>query len=309
MLRPDAGVKIFTVVVALALQACAQSRTLEPVEASGRIEAYEVRVASKIPGRVVRRLVSEGDLVEAGQLIAELDVRELEARERQALADARAARAQVEELEARVRLLEHHAQTARTDHERAQKLLASGAIAQRAFDQSANALADAEGDLAATRARLERANAVRREREAAAEVVATQLEDSRIRAPLTGTVLHRLVEEGEVVQAGEPLVVMVNPDSLFLMAYVAETDVGRIQIGSRAEVAVDGMPDQAFQGIVDEVAEEAEYTPRDVHMPDERAQLVYAVQIRLSNPERLLKPGMLADARIESTDSATGHGG
>jgi len=309
MPRQHAGVSVLAVVVSLALQACAHRGTGEPVEASGRIEGYEVRIASKIPGRVVKRLVGEGDRVEAGQLVAELDVRELEARRRQALADARAAQAEVEALEARVGLLEHHAQTARTDHERSQRLLASGAIAERAFDQSANALAEAEGDLATTRARLARARAVRQEREAGAEVVATQLEDCRIRSPLAGTVLHRLVEEGEVVQAGQPLVVMVNPDSLFLRAYVAETDIGGVQIGSRARVTVDGMPERTFQGVVDEIAEKAEFTPRDVHMPDERARLVYPVKIRLSNPERMLKPGMLADVSIPVGSSAAGRGG
>lgn len=152
-------------------------------------------------------------------------------------------------------------------------------------------------------ARATAANQVEAARAAVAEIEA-QLADTRIVAPAQGTVMARLVEPGELVAAGRPLVTLVNLDELFVRVYVAERDVGRIRLGTAAQVAVDAYPDRMFAGEVSEIAQQAEFTPKEVHVKDEREKLVFGVKLRLANPEGLLKPGMPADAKIRIAPDA-----
>jgi HlyD family secretion protein len=110
--------------------------------------------------------------------------------------------------------------------------------------------------------------------------------------------MARLAEPGELVAAGRPIATLVNLEELYVRVYVAERDVGRIRLGARATVAVDAYPGRVFAGEVSELAQQAEFTPKEVHMKDEREKLVFGVKLRLANPEGRLKPGMPADAKI-----------
>lgn len=222
-------------------------------------------------------------------------------------------------------------------YERIEQLLGQGFVSRNYFDEMAARRRGSEARLVAARqaagearAALEKARAasgeveiregdVRRiaaegERLAAARTAAAaqadlargriaeieaQLADARIVAPADGTVMARMAEPGELVPAGRPLVTLVNLEALYVRVYVAERDVGRIGLGAPARVTVDAYPDQEFAGVVSEIAQQAEFTPKEVHMKDEREKLVYGVKLRLDNPQGRLKPGMPADARIE----------
>ena len=222
-------------------------------------------------------------------------------------------------------------------HERFEQLLGQGFVSRNYFDEvaarrraSAARLAAARQVAAEARAGLEKARAAsgeveiresdvkriaaERERLAASRATASaqadiargriaeieaQLADARIVAPADGTVMARLVEPGELVAAGRPLATLVNLEELYVRVYVAERSVGRIALGAPARVRVDAYPGQQFAGSVSEIAQQAEFTPKEVHMKDEREKLVYGVKLRLENPQGRLKPGMPADARID----------
>lgn len=134
--------------------------------------------------------------------------------------------------------------------------------------------------------------------EASVQLAQANLNDTRVVAPFTGTVLTRLVEEGEVVAPGTPLLTLVDLTQLHAKVYVAEADLGKIKLDDAARVYTDAFPQRAFAASVAQIAQQAEFTPRDVHMPDERAKLVFAVKLALRNPQGILKPGMPVDARI-----------
>ena len=280
------------------LLACSGRRNPDVIYGNGRIEGDEVRVASKVPARIREVLIREGADVEAGQEIARLSTPELQAQLEQAEAAVTAAEAAVAQAETRLSVLEHHAKKARTDFERIRALRETGAASEQRLDQAENALEEIEGERRIAAAQVEQARAALAERKAARRTVAVQVEEGRVTSPIDGVVLLRLVEGGEVVQAGQPLAVVVDPRKLHLEVYVAESEIGKVRIGNPARVEVDAFPDRSFEGVVSEVAERAEFTPRDVHMPDERTRLVFAVRIRLENPDGFLKPGMLADAWI-----------
>lgn len=286
------------VAVGLLLAACGGDPAPGPIRASGRIEADEVRLAAKIPGRVEELTVSAGDRVEAGRVLARLATPELAARVRQAEAAVAAARTSVEQAAARADVLEHHLATARADLERMRALRDAGAATTRQVEEAEDGVEEVGGELRVARAQVRQTRAVLAERRAALEAVRASLVENRVTAPMRGLVLHRLAEPGEVVQAGQPVVVLIDPQELDLEVYVAEDRIGRVRVGDPARVTVDAFPERVFAGTVTEVADRAEFTPRDVHLPEERTRLVYGVRVELDNREGFLKPGMTADAEI-----------
>lgn len=278
--------------------ACTPQDSASHVVGSGRIEADEVRVGAKIPGRIASLMVREGNRVERGQVLARLDAPEIEARVDRAQAGLEAARAALDQARARVGVLEHHAEKAEVDLGRMRALHDTGAASSRQVDEAENAYEEMNGELAASRAMVEQAEASIRERRAALDEAAALAAEREVFSPISGVVLYRLAEVGEVLDSGRPVFVLVDPARLYLTVYVAETDIDRVHLGDPSSVLLDALPERVFVGTVTEIAQDAEFTPRDVHMPDERARLVFAVEIELDNTNGVLKPGMPAEARI-----------
>jgi len=118
-------------------------------------------------------------------------------------------------------------------------------------------------------------------------------------SPITGMIVTRIRDHGEVVTAGSPILEVVNLDRLYLKAYVPENQIGRVRLGLQAQVYVDAYPGQPFDATVRYISSTAEFTPKEVQTPDERVKLVYAAKLYLDkNPGHRLTPGMPADAII-----------
>ena len=159
----------------------------------------------------------------------------------------------------------------------------------------------AEGTLASysqAQAGLETAIANQQLAQAALKEAEALLDRTKVLAPSGGVILNTLVNQGELVASGTPLIQLVNMHDLFLTVYVTGQDIGKIKLGQRARVTIDAFSDKTFAAKVARVAQQAEFTPKNVHMPNERAKLVYAVELNLDNSEGFLKPGMPADAEI-----------
>jgi HlyD family secretion protein len=291
---------------------------------SGNIEVTDAQLGFKVPGRVAERLVSEGDRVQAGQLVARLD--DIEQREQLALgrAELAGAEAALAELvagsrpqeiaaaEATLRSTEADRDRARLDFARQQELRAKDAIADRELEASQAELKVAEArtaeaaerlklvregpraeDIAQARARVEQVRA-------SLALAETQLENTRLISPLTGVVLSHNIEPGEFVSAGTPIVTVADTAHVWVRAYVNQTDLGRIRLGQKAEVRTDTFPDKVFGGVVGFIASEAEFTPKTVQTTKERVKLVFRIKVDIANPKDELKPGMPADAIIRA---------
>lgn len=149
--------------------------------------------------------------------------------------------------------------------------------------QAQTAAFEAEAD--AAQARLDEARSV--------------LGDLTIRSPASGAVTMRLADLGEVINAGTPLLEVVDLDRLYLKVYIPEVDVGKVRVGLPAQVYIDAFPDTPFAAEVKNIASRAEFTPKEIQTPDERVKLVYAVKLYFTeNPEHRLTPGLPADAVI-----------
>ncbi len=210
------------------------------------------------------------------------------------------------------------------DWKRFQALRDRKVISQRRLDEVAAAaksaraqMDEAQQELNRARAALETALAKRREitlrkkeigilrsalatAQANLEKAQAFLADTLIPSPVKGRVVEKLVEEGEVVTAGTPLVIVTNLDSLYLKIYIPEPQMGRIALGQEARVYVDAFPDTPFPARVCYVAPKAEFTPKEVQTHKERVQYTFAVKLCVKeNKNHLLKPGMPGDGVIK----------
>ena len=302
---------------------------------SGHVEATEVQVAAEVGGRLVELRVAEGDRVERGDVIARLDTRNAElqiagANAERAAADAelrllqagaraediRQAEAQVQAAETETGGAAAELKAAETDLERFESLLRANAGSQKQRDD-----AKARADVARERVRgaRERTRAAReglarlragarpqeiaaaRARVAAVDAQLAVLEksvnDAEVVSPVTGIVTTKLADQGELITARTPLVVVTDLDHAWANLFVPEPMVPRVKIGQSATLFTDaGGP--GLGGKVTFISPKAEFTPRNVQTADERSKLVYRIKVSVDNSQGVLKQGMPVDAEL-----------
>ena len=277
---------------------------------NGRIEAVEIDVAAKLPGRIEAILVEEGALVEAGQPLARLDTRQLQANRHQMAAEQRQAeiavenaRLTVEQRAAEVRaaeaLLEQRRseeEVARRQFERSRSLAQSSITSERQFDiDRANAfgavaaVASAEASLAAARAGVASAKAsvigaeaAVAAAEAAIEALDVEIEDSTLNAPRTGRVQYIVAREGEVVGAGGRVVNMVDLNDVYMTFFLPTAAAGRTGLGTEVRLLLDAAPGIVIPASVSFVSDVAQFTPKTVETEIEREKLMFRVRARVS---------------------------
>ena len=134
--------------------------------------------------------------------------------------------------------------------------------------------------------------------EAALEVIGVQIGQLTLTSPISGVVSAQPVEVGEIAQPGAPILTITELAEVTLTAYIPESKVGLVKLGQEVLVSVDSYPGEGFRGEVVYISPRALFTPKNIQMKEEREKTVFAVKVRLANPEQKLKPGMPADARI-----------
>jgi multidrug resistance efflux pump len=153
------------------------------------------------------------------------------------------------------------------------------------------------GEIAAAEAQVEQA-------QSELESALVMLEKQTLMAPGGGWVLETIAHVGELAAPGMPLITLADLDQVTLTIYVPENQLGYVQIGQAVQVEVDSFPDRVFAGRVTSIANEAEFTPRNVQTEEERVNMVFAVNVSIPNPDHALKPGMPADALIQVGEEA-----
>lgn len=308
------------VVIAIAVAACGGRKEDGPIAASGHVEATDVRVSSKVGGRLKELPLKEGDRVSPGQVVARIDTVDLRlaldaglAERDQAKADlalkvAGERKEDIARAEALAARAEADLEGARKEFRRMQGLLDSGSGTVKSRDDALTRRDLAARTLDAEKERLRRLKAGFRKEEidaararlAAGEARIAQLRqqiaDAAVASPLAGIVTEKIAEAGELVAAGAPLLVVTDLADAWLTIYVAEPDLGRIRIGQEVEVVTDD--GQKRNGRITYISPKAEFTPKNVQTRDERVKLVYKVKVGLENGDGLFKPGMPAEARI-----------
>lgn len=256
------------------------------VKGSGTIEVTEYDVASKIPGRIAWLGVDEGDQVNDGGVIVRLTTRELDAQRNRAVASLKAAEAQIISAGAQLKYSE-------TNLKRVETLYKKGGASKQQLDLIRSQTDSANAQLKAT-------IAMKQEAENALKYAEVQLDESTIASPVTGVVLTKNYERGDVVMPGSTIFTLGNLNRPWIKIYVSDMDLGRVWLGQHVHLTVDSFPNKTFDGTVEQIANKAEFTPHDVQTKEDRTSLVFAVKVYINNEQKLLKPGMPADAVFEN---------
>lgn len=289
---------------------------------SGNIETHESLVSFKVQGRIVELPVEEGQSVEKGALLARLDdadyqqhvrIDEANVHVRQSNLALVLAGTREQEIKAtQQNMLDAQAdmQQKKADCERAQRLFSEDAISAQDRDLADTALKRSQAAFQAAQQKYSEAvEGSRKEDIAIAEANLKQasanlgmsrvnLDYTVLRAPTAGVITVRQAELGEVVVPGTPVVTLADLDHIWLRAYIAETDLGRIRWGQDAVVTTDTYPGKRYHGRISFIASDAEFTPKSVQTYKERVTLVYRIKIDIDNPSHELKPGMPADGHL-----------
>lgn len=275
---------------------------------NGRIETTQVDITAKYGGRLTEIYVHEGDMVEKGQLLAELDTRELEAQYRVALAGVEQARENKKYAQAVVAQREIDLKQAKKDYVRSKTLFESKSIALVDLEKHETAYQRAEAALMAAKAQVTNSEAAINAAKAQAESIKVQLEESRLYSPVKGRVLYRLAEEGEMVGNGGRVLVVLDLIDTFMTIFLPTSQVGRIDIGSEARIVLDALPDIPIPSSVSFISPEAQFTPKEIETATEREKLMFRVKVKIS-PELLqrhlekIKSGLpgVAYVRLDET--------
>ncbi|MFN7944099.1 MAG: HlyD family efflux transporter periplasmic adaptor subunit [Blastocatellia bacterium] len=158
------------------------------------------------------------------------------------------------------------------------------AAIEQQIQQAQSAVASAQAEVARERAKLDEAQANRR--------------DLQITAPFDGTVATRSAEPGEVIAAGAPIVTLVNFDQVYLRGFIPEGEIGRVRTGQPARVYLDSNPQEPLEAVVARIDPQASFTPENTYFRDDRVRQVVGVKLQLARPQGFAKPGMPADGEV-----------
>ena len=248
---------------------------------SGTIEVDEAHVGPRMAGRVEKIFAQEGDRLKDGQIIAQLEASELQARRDLAAAqidtairDADAAAAQLEFL--------------RADAKRQKDLLARRVVSPNDAERADSAAKTQEKNVEAAQMRIIQARAQLADIEA-------QLKEMQVVAPAESVLEVLTVKVGDVLPPNGEVATLLLPQHLWVRVYVPETWLGKIKLGEQIHLRVDSFPGKDFPGVVEQINRQAEFTPRNVQTVEDRIKQVFGVKIRLPNDDDRLRAGMAAD--------------
>ena len=308
----------------------------EPVDVLvlyGNVDIRDVQLAFNQSGRITRLLVKEGVRVGPGQLLAELDTRRLKAAVARAEAQVAAQKQalarlvdgtrpeEIRKARADVDLAKAELDNARRTSARRQSLAAQRAGSQQESEDAQAAAATDDARLAAAQATLDLAIAGPRredidEARATLEALEAQLASARVEladaslyAPSAGVIQERLLEPGDMASPQKPVFTIALTDPVWVRAYVAEPDLGKLSLGMTAEVETDSFPGKRYEAWVGFISPTAEFTPKSVEVRELRTRLVYQARVFVKNPADELRLGMPATVRIPLKHPRSVEGG
>jgi len=248
---------------------------------SGTIEVDEVHVGPRMGGRVAKIFAQEGDKLQSGQPIVELDAAELKARRDLALAQINSAIHDAEAQDAQLSFLQD-------DARRQQDLLQRKVVSPSDSERAASIARAQEKIVEAARMRVVQARAQLADTDA-------QLGEMQIKSPTDAILEVLTVKVGDVLAPNREVATLILPQHLWVRVFVPEPWLGLIKPGDAVRIRVDSFPGTDFEGTVEQVNRQAEFTPRNVQTVEDRIKQVFGVKIRLPNNDDRLRAGMAAD--------------
>ena len=292
------------------------------IKISGNIEATEVNLGFKISGRIVNLFAQEGDWVVKGKVLAKLDDEDLLQRVELAKATLKSNQArlakvlagsrpeELREAEAALQQAQYEFENKQNHYERMKTLFEKRVIPKESLDNAETGFKIAKASVQRARENyllvqegprkedIEDARAQVEQARASLKVAETQLAYTVLRSPLSGVILVKSSEMGEVVNPGTSVLTLADIEKVWLKGYIAEPDLSKVKWGQEVTVTTDVRPKKEVRGRISFISSQAEFTPKQIQTEKERVTLVYRIKVDIANPERELKPGMPADGRI-----------
>ncbi|NOZ54772.1 MAG: HlyD family efflux transporter periplasmic adaptor subunit [Gammaproteobacteria bacterium] len=248
---------------------------------NGRIEATEVDITAKFGGRLAEVLVKEGDQVQLQQVLSRFDTKELDAQMRRAEAEVRRAQQERNVAVAIIAQRKSELSLVRKDLSRAKGLYENDSISLEQLQRDETAVQTAIATLTAAQAQLSNTQAAIEASIANTELLKAQIEDSILKAPISGRVLYRLAEPGEVLPAGGKVLTVLNPLDVYMTIFLPTRHAAKLAIGADARIVLDGIPDMVISANVTFVAPKAQFTPKEVETRTEREKLMFRIKVQL----------------------------
>jgi membrane fusion protein YbhG len=275
-------------------------------DAYGNVEATEVVVASQASGQLQAFAPAEGERLAAGASAAIVDTSALVLQLQQIDAQRASTGSRVNEVTKQLGVLDAQREIAARTFERTKRLFAQQAATAQQLDAAERDLHTLEAQLEAVRAQRQTASREVVSSDARVAQIRDQIRKSHVVNPVGGTVLTTYAKAGEFVQIGQPLYKIANLDTMELRAYVTEPQLSQIKLGQSVQVSIDSGGDKrrAMRGTVSWISSQAEFTPTPIETRDERANLVYAIKVRVPNEGGVLKIGMPADVQLATVTAS-----
>jgi HlyD family secretion protein len=250
---------------------------------NGRLEADPIDIATKFPGRIFQLFADEGSMVSAGQVVATMDTRDLEAGLKKAEAQVQLTEKAIHEARANADQL--HAQVVLTTQEieRTRALLKNGWTTKEMLDQRQQQLDSARAAETAALARVAVAQHALRAAEHDVELYKVNIADNALVAPRDGRIEYRVANIGEVLPAGGKVFTMIDVSYVYMDIYLPTLVAGRIKIGDLARIVLDAYPDRPMQAKVTFIATQAQFTPKMVETQTERDKLMFRIRVRIDS--------------------------
>lgn len=290
----------------------------------GHVDIRQVNLAFNAMGRIERIHVQEGDVVKAGQLLAELEQERYEANVKRIQAQVEAQRAvlaalqagtrkqQIESAKAAAMKAETVFRNAEREYLRLKALWEGNAVSKQAFDNAETAYLAAQHDLKAAQEALslaiegprkediEAAKAQLASLEAALEYAVKEMKDTALYAPSDGLVENRILEPGDMAGPNVPVLTLALKEPLWVRCYVDEPNLGKIRSGMKARVFSDSFPGKSYEGWIGYISPTAEFTPKPVETKELRTKLVYQVRVFVKDHNDELRLGMPVTVKIDT---------
>ena len=275
-------------------------RNSDKYDASGNFEAEEIIVSSEATGKILQLKLDEGLLLKAGQPVGYIDTIQLFLKKKQLLYSIRAILAKQPDASSQLSTIQKQIQTSNYEKKRVENLLKDDAATKKQLDDLNAQIDLLEKQYHSLRISLSiSTNSIQSETmplKAQVEQLEDQIKKSIIVNPMEGTVLTKYVEQEEVVTTGKAIYKLADLSNILLRVYISGDQLTTIKLGQKVKIKVDDVDggSKDYEGTLEWVSDKAEFTPKTIQTKDERANLVYAIKIKVKN-DGFLKLGMYGD--------------
>lgn len=275
-------------------------------DASGAFEATEIIVSSEASGKIEYLNIMEGQQLEKGQQVGLIDTTQLYLQKMNLLSNIKGVRSQQPNIAAQTASIKEQITTLEREKQRTTNLIEANAATQKQLDDINGQIEVLQKQLSASESTLQKSSQNITAQSSSMDIQIEQIEDrlkkSIITSPITGTVLNKYAEEGELANMGTPLFKIADINNMILRVYVTNDQLSNIKLNNKVQVIVNNSKDsdsnRVYEGTVTWISDKSEFTPKTIQTKNERANLVYAMKVSVKN-DGYLKIGMYGEVKFE----------